>query len=163
MKVFDLMKKVKVKKIGVRLCNSVEYAKKKSYEGTTIKYWGDLDDMPAEYASYQIISSKVKSDTLFCWCVKDSLKVKDILDADGYTVANCNEYLTFYNYISEYDALNKNHDHTIIIEDLKGIEDCEVVDSVIECDRAYIFVFRDNIRSNIFEDSFNGDLEFREI
>lgn len=155
MKIFDLMQKVKVKKIGVRLCNSVEDAEKKSYEESTIKYWGDLDDMPAEYASYQIISSKVKSDTLFCWCVKDSLKVKDILDAGGYTITNRNEYLTFYNYISEYDAKTKNHEHTIPINDLKGIEECEVVDSVIECDRAYIFVFKNNIRSSIFEDSFN--------
>ena len=163
MKIFDLMKIVKVKKIGVRLCNSVEDAKKKRYEGTTIKYWDDLDDMPAEYASYQIIASKVKSDTLFCWCVEDSLKVKDILDVGGYTVANCNKYLTFFNYISEYDTKTKNHEHTIPISDLKGIEDCEVVDSVIECDRVYIFVFKNNIRSNIFEDSFNGDLELREI
>ena len=44
MKIFDLMKKVKVKKIGVRLCNSVEETEKKSYEESTIKYWGDLDD-----------------------------------------------------------------------------------------------------------------------
>ena len=158
------MKKVTVQNIGVRLCNSVEDAKKKRYEESTIKYWGDLDDMPAEYASYQIISSKVKSDTLFCWCVKDSLKVKDILYADGYTVANCNEYLAFYNYISEYDAKTKNHEHTIPISDLKGIEDCEVVDSVIECDRANIFVFKDNIRSNIFEESYDSEgLKLREL
>lgn len=160
MKIFDLMQKVKVKKIGVRLCNSVEDAKKKRYEGTTIKYWDDLDDMPAEYASYQIITLKVKSDTLFCWCVEDSLKVKDILDVE---VANRNKYLTFFNYISEYDAKTKNHEHTIPISNLKGIEDCEVVDSVIECDRVYIFVFKNNIRSNIFEKSFDEKLEFREI
>lgn len=82
MKIFDLMKKAKVKKIGVRLCNSVE------------------------------------------------------------------------------DAKTKNHEHTIPISNLKGIEDCEVVDSVIERDRVYIFVFKNNIRSNIFEDSFDGDLVF---
>lgn len=164
MKVFDLMKKVTVQNIGIRLCDSVETAKNRSYDNATIKYWGNLDDMPAEYASYRIITSKVKSDTLFCWCVKDSLKVKDILEADGYDISNCQEYLTFYDYISEYDARTKNHIHTVFISDLKGIEECEVVDSVIIGDRAEIYVFKDNIRSNVFEESYDSDgLMFREL
>lgn len=164
MKVFDLMKKVNVEKIGIRLCKNIEDAKKKSYEGTTIKYQDELDDMPAEYASYQIITSKVKANTLFCWCIKDSLTVKDILKTDGYNVSNCSEYLTFYNYISEYDALNKNHEHSIKIEDLSGIEECEVIDSVIYNDYADIYVFKDNIRSNIFEKSYDSEgLKLREL
>lgn len=158
------MKKVNVEKIGIRLCKNIEDAKKKSYEGTTIKYWDELDDMPAEYASYQIITSKVKANTLFCWCIKDSLTVKDILKTDGYNVSNCSEYLTFYNYISEYDALNKNHEHSIKIEDLSGIEECEVIDSVIYNDYADIYVFKDNIRSNIFEKSYDSEgLKLREL
>lgn len=164
MKVFDLMKKVTVQNIGIRLCDSVETAKNRSYDNATIKYWGNLGDMPAEYASYRIITSKVKSDTLFCWCVKDSLKVKDILEADGYDISNCQEYLTFYDYISEYDALHKNHEHTIIIEDLIGIEECEVVDSIINNNEASIYVFKGNIRSNVFEESYDSEgLKFREL
>lgn len=163
MKVFNLMEKVNVEKIGIRLCKNIEDAKKRSFENTSIKYWGELDDMPAEYASYQIISSNIKANTLFCWCIKDSLKVKDILKVGGYNISNCSEYLTFFNYISEYDALNKNHERSIKIEDLSGIEECEVIDSVIYNDYADIYVFKDNIRSNIFEKSFDDELEFREI
>lgn len=163
MKVFNLMEKVNVEKIGIRLCKNIEDAKKRSFENTSLKYWGGLDNMPAEYASYQIISSNIKANTLFCWCIKDSLKVKDILKVGGYDISNCSEYLTFFNYISEYDALNKNHERSIKIEDLSGIEECEVIDSVIYNNCTDIYVFKDNIRSNIFEKSFDDELEFREI
>lgn len=164
MKVFDLMKRIKVRNIGIRLCKTAKDAESRLYDNTTIKYWGDLEDMPAEYASYQIISSKVKSDTLFCWCIEDSMKVKDILKSDGYDISNCSEYITFYDYISEFDSIEKNHNHSIKIEDLNGIGECEVIDAVIDGDTANIYVFRDSIRSNIFEETFDEDgLKFREM
>ena len=83
------MNKVKVENIGVRLCKDRKSALNREYKGTIIKYWGSLDDMPAEFAKYNIITSKVKNNTLFCWCIEDSIKVKDILECDGYTVEKC--------------------------------------------------------------------------
>lgn len=163
MKVFDLMKRVKVDKIGIRLCKSEEDAKARSYDKTSIKYWGSLDDMPAEYASYRIVSSNVKGDTLFCWCVKDCLTVGDILEADNVPLEESHNYYKFFNYISEHDALHKIHDHAIPVLKTDGIAKYEVIDSVIYGDYADIYVFKDNIRSNIFEDTYDGNIEFREI
>jgi len=163
MKVYELINKVNVDNIGIRLCPNEELAKNRSYKDTTIMYWGLLEDMPAEYASYKIISSNLKNGMLFCWCIEDSIKVKDILEADGSTIDNCQEYLTFFNYISKHDAKTKNHSNAIEITDIKGIENESIIDTEIISDKANIYLFRNNIKSNIFDKNYEGVLEFSEM
>lgn len=162
MKVYELMNKVNVENIGIRLSKNIEDARNKSYENSSIMYWGSLDDMPAEYAGYKIVSSNIKNSILFCWCIEDTVKVKDILETDHVTLESCNN-ITFHNYISKHDAYLKNHTHSIIVHKTNDLLGSTVIDADIHGDTADVYIFTDNIKSNIFDKDYKGILEFYEM
>lgn len=155
MKIFELMNVLKVKDIAIRLCDTLEQAKNYEYKDTTLVYWGDLDDCLAEYCKYDIISTKVRDNTLFCWCVKKDLLISDIITKD------LDNEIKVYNYISLDDVRRKDHSRTVEILLDKNLK---VHDIVINGETVNIYVFLNNLKSNIFDD-YNKEkgIEFRNV
>lgn len=149
---------VKVLTIGIRLCKSKEDAQNLDYEKTSLIYWGSIDDLPAKYASYVIVKSHVKDNTLFLWCTEDICKIKDLIEFEG-SLKN----FKFFNYISAYDAESKITKNSILIKYSKELDNKKIINVEVINNDIEIYIFLDNLKSNVLEDNFNGDIEFSEV
>lgn len=116
-----------------------------NYEKSSLKYWGSILDLPAQYGKYDVNAVYCYQNTLFVWCKEFYYTVNDIIklvDKDSEVVV--------LNYISEYDKITRNHNHVIVSNKDESLEDI-VIYVGSENNKFMIYVFKDNCRTNVLD------------